>query len=203
MDSAVYGKNAKKNGRCPAVALVNPRFPHNVGSAVRAASCFGIGQVWFTGDRITMALDQKRRLPREERMKGYRDVELRHHDEFFDQFGPEVVPVAVELRPNAESLPAFEHPENALYVFGPEDGSLGQNYLRHCHRFVVIPTRHCVNLAAAVYLVLYDRITKMNPNITIRDAIAENRRDLKGSFPPRQEKDDNDDLDKQLGLASV
>lgn len=162
-------------------------IPHNVGSAVRAASCFGVGQVWFTGDRITMALDQKKRLPREE--KGYRDVELRHHDEFFDQFGPEVVPVAVELRPNAESLPAFVHPENALYVFGPEDGSLGQNYLRHCHRFVVIPTRHCVNLAAAVYLVLYARITKMNPNI--RDAIAENRRDF------------NDDLDKQLGLASI
>jgi hypothetical protein len=33
-----------------------------------------------------------------------------------------VTPVAVELRPDAESLVTFEHPEEALYVFGPEDG---------------------------------------------------------------------------------
>lgn len=125
-------------------------------------------------------------------MKGFRDVELRHHDEFFDQFDRDVIPVAVELRPNAEPLPLFEHPENALYVFGPEDGSLGSNYLRNCHRFVVIPTRHCVNLAAAVYLVLYDRAMKLTPNATIYDTLAEQR-----SWT------DNDDLHQQLGLGST
>lgn len=139
-----------------------------------------------------MAMDGKKRLPREERMKGFRDVELRQHDEFFDQFDRDVVPVAIELRPNAEPLPLFEHPEKALYVFGPEDGTLGANFLRNCHRFVVIPTRHCVNLAAAVYLVLYDRAMKLNPQATIYDTLAEQR------FWT-----DNDDLDKQLGLAMV
>jgi hypothetical protein len=29
-----------------------------------------------------------------------------------------------------------------------------------CHRFLVIPTRHCANLSAAVYTVLYDRHAK-------------------------------------------
>jgi tRNA C32,U32 (ribose-2'-O)-methylase TrmJ len=45
------------NGVCaqaPAVGLVDPKFPHNVGAAVRAASCYGIGQVWFTGDRVRL-----------------------------------------------------------------------------------------------------------------------------------------------------
>ncbi len=28
------------------------------------------------------------------------------------------------------------------------------------HRFLVITSKHCVNLAAAIYLVLYDRISK-------------------------------------------
>ena len=190
MAAEVYGKNARKEGTTPAVALVNPRFPHNVGAAVRAASCFGAGQVWFSGDRVKMALDQKRRLPREERMKGFADVELRHFDPFFDQFESDVTPVAVELRPNAEPLPLFEHPEKALYVFGPEDGSLGSVYLRHCHRFVVIPTRHCVNLAAAVYLVLYDRATKLDTHATIHDTLAESRRGFT----------DNDDLHEKLGL---
>lgn len=66
----------------------------------------------------------------------------------------------VELRRNAESLIEFEHPEQELYVFGPEDGSLDRGMLARCHRFVVIPTKHCTNLSAAVYTVLYDRHAK-------------------------------------------
>jgi tRNA(Leu) C34 or U34 (ribose-2'-O)-methylase TrmL len=87
-------------------------------------------------------------------------VQLRQSDAFFDAFGPGTVPVAVEVRPGSESLIDFEHPDEALYVFGAEDGSLSRAVLRHCHRFVIIPTRHCTNLAAAVYTVLYDRHAK-------------------------------------------
>ncbi len=93
-------------------------------------------------------------------MRGYQEVELRHCDQIFDAFDPSVTPVAVELRRSAESLIDFEHPERALYVFGPEDGSLDRAVLGLCHRFVVIPTLHCTNLAAAVYTVLYDRHAK-------------------------------------------
>ena len=64
-----------------------------------------------------------KRLPREERMKGYRPVEMVRDDRVFDRFASAgVKPIAVELRPDAESLVAFEHPADALYVFGPEDG---------------------------------------------------------------------------------
>lgn len=185
----IYGKNAKRLGVAPAVAMINPKNPYNVGAALRAASCFGIKQVWFSGDRVKLGLKGAKRLPREERMKGYRDVELRSYDHILDQFEG-VVPVAVELRPNAESLQKFEHPDNALYVFGPEDGSIPQSILKDCHRFVVIPTRHCVNLAAAVYLVLYDRLVKAAPDITITDCLAEQRFD----FP------ENGELAEQLGL---
>lgn len=92
-------------------------------------------------------------------MKGYGSVELCHGDYFFDAFA-DAVPVAVEVRPNSEVLPDFEHPENAVYVFGPEDGTLGSKTLQHCHRFLTIPSHHCLNLAAAVYVVLYDRVAK-------------------------------------------
>jgi tRNA(Leu) C34 or U34 (ribose-2'-O)-methylase TrmL len=64
------------------------------------------------------------------------------------------------VRPNSESLIEFEHPSDAVYVFGPEDGSLDRAVLGQCHRFVTIPTRHCTNLAAAIYTVLYDRHAK-------------------------------------------
>ncbi len=90
---------------------------------------------------------------------GYKEVEIRQADYFFEAFDG-AVPVAVELRRNAESLIEFDHPERALYVFGPEDGSLDRAVLAQCHRFLVIPTKHCTNLSAAVYTVLYDRHAK-------------------------------------------
>lgn len=164
-----------KFGRPPAVLLVNPKYPHNVGAVVRAASCYGIGQVWYTGNRVPLDVPKdlgngphheakaKWRLPREERMRGYSDVSLFQNDRPLDQF-KDVTPVAIEMRPNAEPLTTFEHPENPLYVFGPEDGSIDQVYLRFCHRFVVIPSRHCLNLSAAVYTVLYDRQCKSDPH---------------------------------------
>ena len=59
-----------------------------------------------------------------------------------------------------KSLVTFEHPEDALYVFGPEDGGLPRPVRLLCHRFVFLPTHHCLNLAAAVNVVLYDRRLK-------------------------------------------
>jgi tRNA(Leu) C34 or U34 (ribose-2'-O)-methylase TrmL len=144
-------------GQAPAIALVEPKYPHNVGMVVRLASCYGIGQVWFTGDRVSLNPARGERLPREERMKGYKEVQIHHQLEFFDRFASDVVPVAVEVRAKSEPLHTFEHPEKGLYVFGPEDGSIPTRLLRHCHRFVVIPTRHCLNLATAVATILWDR----------------------------------------------
>lgn len=142
------------------IALINPKHARNVGAVVRAASCYGADWVLITGDRVALEPHPGYRLPREERMRDYADVDLRRTDRPFDQFDRSVTPVAIELVAGAETLIEFEHPENALYVFGPEDGSLGRSTLGLCHRFVVIPTAHCTNLAAAVYTVLYDRHAK-------------------------------------------
>ncbi len=139
--------------------MIRPKYPYNVGAAVRAASCFGIKQVWFTGDRVSLSPTEKYRLPREERMRGYKEVELRQYEYVFDMF-PKTPIIAVEVDPKATPLPYFEHPENAVYVFGPEDGSLESVHKRHCHQFIIIPTRHCTNLSAAIYIILYDRYMK-------------------------------------------
>jgi tRNA(Leu) C34 or U34 (ribose-2'-O)-methylase TrmL len=168
-------------GRPPAVALIDPKYPHNVGAALRACSCWGIGQLWWTGRRVTLDVPRGERLPREERMKGYRSVTMTRDDRVFGRFEPgTVTPVAVELRPGAESLLTFEHPADALYVFGPEDGSLPKPVRLLCHRFVVIPTHHCLNLAAAVNVVLYDRRAKrhmagLEPVAPARELLREHR----------------------------
>lgn len=156
-DMEGFDPGTKQFGVPPAVALINPKHARNVGAALRACSCFDVRQLWYSGNRIQM--NRKHRLPREERMKGYGDVEVRQYDRIFDQFQG-VTPVAIELVPGAVPLTTFEHPENALYVFGPEDGGLERATLQHCHHFVSIPARHCTNLAAAVYITLYDRMLK-------------------------------------------
>ena len=146
----------------PAIIMYNPKYPHNVGAAVRACSCFDSPLILFTGDRVSLEPEGKKgyRLPREERMKGYKDVTLLNDNYPFNRFTKDVIPVAVEVRQNAELLPHFIHPKNAVYVFGPEDGSLPQIYLKHCQRFLFIPSKHCLNLSAAIYVVLYDRKMK-------------------------------------------
>lgn len=158
--SKVLSKHSASMGVTPAVLLWNPKYPHNVGAALRAASCYDFSQVWYTGNRINEVIESRGRLPREERMKGYQSVALFNTDKPFDAFASDVVPVAIEISPSAELLTQFEHPEKALYVFGPEDGSIPSVALRHCHRHVVIPTAHCLNLATAVATVLYDRRMK-------------------------------------------
>lgn len=147
-------------GVAPAIILVNPRFAYNVAMVVRLASAWGLRQVWFTGPRVGFDVEGLGRLPREERMRGYREVEILHSDRPFDRFPRGVTPVAVEVKADVEMLCDFEHPENAVYVFGPEDGSIPSVMLRHCHRHLVIPARHCLNLATAATAVLWDRVQK-------------------------------------------
>jgi tRNA(Leu) C34 or U34 (ribose-2'-O)-methylase TrmL len=149
----------------PAIVLHEPKYPHNVGQIVRLASAYGIAQVWYSGERIREALGS--RLPREERMRRYEDVALINHPDPLARLCaafPQACPVAVELRPGSESLVEFIHPDAAtppIYVFGPEDGSLSGPIVKRCHRFVVIPSFECLNLATSVATILYDRMAKM------------------------------------------
>ena len=156
----------------PAVVLINPKSAHNVGKALRAASIFGAKSLVWTGTRVD--LSQYERLPREERMKGYASVEFRVDDRPFDLF-PET-----ELLETAECLTTFSHPSNPVYVFGPEDGSVPPVIRRHCHKFVYIPAYHCLNLSAAVDVVLYDRMAKRQlageePMLPISEMLHEDR----------------------------
>jgi tRNA(Leu) C34 or U34 (ribose-2'-O)-methylase TrmL len=168
-------------GEVPAVVLINPNFSHNVGAALRGCSCFDAKQLWWTGKRVQIDLNSG------ERMKGYKNVQWTNYDRPFDQFDGNVVPVCVELLPTAEPLTTFVHPENAIYIFGPEDGDVPQSIRTLAHRFVFIPSRHCLNLSAAVNVVLADRMMKrqlagLEPIVPVGEMLWEDRDDAR---PPR------------------
>lgn len=147
-------------GKTPAVILVDPRYSHNAAGALRACAALGARQLWITGQRTIEEWQARGRLSREERMKAYGDVEVFFSDYPLEAFGPDVTPVCVEVLETAEPLATFEHPENVVYVFGPEDGSVPKTFRRLAHRFLILPADHCLNLAAAVTWVLGDRRVK-------------------------------------------
>lgn len=136
-----------------AIGLVAPKNEHNVGGALRAADCYGAGLILLQAPRYrhwaTNVTRAERRIPM---IVG----PICEHRPF------DCPMVVVEIVEGATPLPAFQHPQRALYVFGPEDGSVPTNIIERAQHVVSIPTRHCMNLAATVNVVLYDRIAKAN-----------------------------------------
>src|SRR6266446_4189403 len=124
----------------PGVILINPKYSHNVAATIRACSCFGLSSLIWTGSRVDPT--QYSRLPREERMKGYKDVTWIHSNKPFDYFLGNDHPVCVEIHEGSVPLQNFIHPQNAVYVFGPEDGGVPQVIRRLCFSFVHIPSFH-------------------------------------------------------------
>lgn len=137
------------------IVLIDPKYPHNVGMILRMAACHCISEVWCIGPRIWKAVDELDRVPREERLKNYKDVKLMWSVDL-PKFHKDCVPVAMEFLNTAENIVQFEHPKGATYIFGPEDGTLGGSILKVCHRFIKVDTIECLNLATAAATLLYD-----------------------------------------------
>lgn len=134
------------------VALDNPKFDVNVAASLRAAQCYGAAMVVTSGRRY--------RRHGADTMKAYRHRPLVCAEDLHDVLPFDCVPVAVDLVEGATPLPEYKHPERAFYVFGAEDGTLGRHVLSWCRDRVFVPTARCMNLAATVNVVLYDRLAK-------------------------------------------
>lgn len=141
-----------------AIGLVRPKNVHNIGGALRAAACYGASLVAIQGDRTPVDLCQ-------DTCKTYKHIPVLRGDDLFAMCPFDAVPIGVDLVDDAEPLPSFTHPERAFYVFGPEDGTLGETHLSRCARRVMVPTRFCMNLAATVNVILYDRLVKRGYNM--------------------------------------
>lgn len=137
------------------IGLINPKSPTNVGAVMRAAGCYRVDAVFYTGTRYATAARF-----RTDTRKVTQHIPLISVDNVLDDLPPGTRVVCVELVEGAVPLPQFRHPDQALYVFGPEDGSLSQELVDRADTVVYIPTIGCMNLAATVNVVLYDRLAK-------------------------------------------
>lgn len=147
------------------IGLHNPKNGINVGGAMRAAQCYGAAGVVIDGPRRNALM----RHPTDT-MKAHRHLPVQWLDDLFDAVPFNCVPIAVELTDNARALDTFKHPERAIYIFGAEDATLGKKTLERCAYVVSIPTVGCMNLAATVNVVLYDRLAKSRAIASVRSA---------------------------------
>lgn len=137
-----------------AIGLYHPKDKANVGGAMRAAYAYGAQMLAVEGARNDSVRHATNTPAAWKHMPTFVTDDLRALIPF------DCVPVAVDLVDGAIPLPSYQHPARAFYIFGPEDGTLGKRVLDWCPHRVMVPTRMCMNLAATVNVILYDRISK-------------------------------------------
>ena len=138
------------------VACYRPKTTDNIGTLWRSAHVFGASFLAIIGGRY-------HRQPGDT-TKATRHVPLLTFD-CFESFRlampSESSLIAVELVDGARNIVGYTHAEQAVYLLGPEDGSLPADVVKACDSRVIIPGAFCLNLAVAGSIVLYDRIAKM------------------------------------------
>jgi len=144
------------------IGLDNPKTPANVGSAMRAVGVYHAAFLAITGNRLDTGPTDT--------MKHYRHIPFFRVDDLHSIVPYDCVPVAVDLIDGAISLNEYRHPERAFYIFGAEDATLGNRILSWCRDIVYVPTDGCMNLAATVNIILYDRQLKANNRFHIDSA---------------------------------
>jgi len=153
------------------IALINPKSPTNVGAVMRAAGCFQVDSVCYTGQRYDRAM----RFTTDTK-DASRDIPLTAVNSPLDGMSTDMKLVCIELAEGATPLPDYHHPDQALYLFGPEDGTIAQELIDRADAVVYIPTIGCLNLAAGVNVVLYDRMAK-TPGYPAGDELIRRSRD--------------------------
>lgn len=141
------------------IGLVNPKTPTNVGGIMRASGCYGVDAVFYTGKRYEYAARGPQQYNADTQSAAER-IPLTGVASLLDALPSDTKLVCVDLVLGATPLPEFVHPEKAFYVFGPEDGTIGQEIIDRADAVVYVPTVGCMNLAASVNVLLYDRLAK-------------------------------------------
>jgi tRNA(Leu) C34 or U34 (ribose-2'-O)-methylase TrmL len=152
------------------IGLSNPKSPTNVGAVMRAAGCYQVDQVFYTGRRYELAAQYNKDTLKTDTKNAHQIIPLQSIDNFIhlkdlvENISSKAKVICVDLVEGATPLPHFIHPDEAIYIFGPEDGTIRQDVIDIADEVVYVPTIGCMNLAASVNVLLYDRLAKALQN---------------------------------------
>lgn len=138
-----------------AIGIEYTKTEHNVGTLLRSAHNFGAAMVFTVGRRY-----RRQASDTENAVRKLPVLHFSSWEEFRDHAPIDWVPIAVELGADAVPLVNYQHPRNALYILGPEDGSVSREVRGWCRETLYIPCSSCLNVATAGSIVMYDRTAK-------------------------------------------
>ena len=136
-----------------AIGIENGKNGMNVGTLWRGASCFGAAYTFTIGKRF-----KRQSSDVFSAWKHQPHYEFDSLSDFLISRPRDSLLIGVEV--DGEPLEDFIHPERAIYLLGPEDGSLSKGIREKCQRIVKIPGNRCLNVSQAGTVVMYDRIAK-------------------------------------------
>lgn len=153
------------------IVFYEPKHIGNLGAAFRSAHCFGADFIGLIGPRYSRqpadTTDAGRHVP----IFTFADV-----GSFRDSVPNRSTIVSVEVDGTCD-LGRFEHPESAVYILGGEDRSVpffpGPR--------VRIESLHCLNMAMAATLILYDRMRKRMRQDRVSAALHHHARLIKAA----------------------
>ena len=136
------------------IGIYNGKRTYNFGVLVRTARVFGADFVFSVGHRNPSEASS---------VQAELSIPLFHFDTI--ELCIASIPVngrlvCVELAPGATDIRTYEHPEQAVYLLGPEDGALPAAVMRQ-HDTLILPGAYPLNVAMAATVVLYDRLLKV------------------------------------------
>lgn len=135
------------------IGVCHPKTGINIGTLIRSAYAFGATSVFTIGRRY-------KRQP--SAVKTDRHIPIYHYKDIADwrcHLPKNARVVAVELANKAISIVKFCHPKQAVYLLGAEDNGLPAGLLKDFPT-IQIPGKHCLNVATAGSIIMYDRIAK-------------------------------------------
>jgi tRNA/rRNA methyltransferase len=149
------------------IVLHKPRFPENIGAAVRSAKNMGIGRV-IVVDPANFDLDKIRMMATHAASDMVEGIEV--FTTLKQALGEYTYVVGTTARLGKErsgvsspaqmarKLVSISQENRVAVVFGPEDRGLVNEELRLCHQLVNIPTADfsSINLAQAVMILCYE-----------------------------------------------
>lgn len=141
----------------PAVVLVRPRDPNNIGAAARALANFGFDDLRVVAPHPPVWRDAKSAVGAQELLRAAK-VYGSLPEALADRRGVWATSCLKARRPAqpVRTLPGFALGPEGAVVFGPEKTGLGAEDLRHCDGLLRVPTVPAcpsMNLAQAVAVV--------------------------------------------------
>ena len=141
------------------IGVYRSKNKENIGTLWRSAFVFGASFIFTIGRRYNYQCSDT--------VKAWRSIPLYNYentDTFYRHMPKDCRLIGVEIVEGAININNFVHPERTIYLLGAEDSGLPQKMLNMCHGIVVLPGKHCLNVATVGSIIMFDRITKNGTN---------------------------------------